>query len=302
MLKKLYLIGSPVAHSISPAFHNAVSTHRGQDIKYEAIDIKKDELKAFIHNIKNSSKDMYKNCIGFNVTSPHKVEIMQYMDELDDSALLTDSVNVVSIENKILKGYNTDVFGFEKMMINRGVSLQGKSVVILGTGGAAKAVVSACHHHNASCITVVSRNVKKAQNFIKKHLLRHNNRHAQPSMQHTNYSAMDYKCFNENTRYATNKTNQQKYGIIINATPLGMSNTIQQMPLINFNIIDKSCIFVDLIYSPVQTKLLRCAKENQHKVINGMDMLMYQAIKSYEIWTGETDLYHFSKSFFSQYE
>ncbi len=299
-IQKLYLIGHPVAHSLSPSMHNEFIKQKGLNLQYEAIDVLDKDLDAFILQIKDNASP----CIGFNVTSPYKVKIIEYLDKLDDTAKLTGSVNTVLIdrqicerntsngdylfrsenygknrknhqqnlvEKKSLKGYNTDVYGFLYMMEINGEIIKNKNIVIFGTGGAARAVASACHIKSAKNIYIVSRDRATAQQFIIQHISRHGN--------DIKYIPMDYKEFNQ----AVN--NHITFHIIINATPLGMTHLSDTMVDINFLNIDASITAIDLIYNPKQTKFLYMAEKNGNKTINGFDMLRYQGIKAFKLWT-----------------
>ena len=138
--KNLGVIGYPIKHSLSPVIQNAALSASGLDYAYIAMPIAPEDLKTAVFGLKAA------NFSGFNVTIPHKVTIMQYLDEIDDTAKFIGAVNTVKIENGRLYGYNTDVIGFINPLLKEGFALKDKTVVIFGAGGASRAIICGLIH------------------------------------------------------------------------------------------------------------------------------------------------------------
>ncbi len=245
-MKKLGLIGYPVGHSYSKMFFSdKFEKENLSDWAYELYPIEKiEKLKAFL----KSEPDL----VGFNVTVPYKVAVMNYLDEIDPEALIIGSVNTVQvIEDETgtkLKGYNTDVYGLEKSLIPL-VSHGIKKALILGTGGSARAVKFVLRNHNIP-YTSVSRQ-------------RHDTR-------------IQYEDIDEST--------MKEHNIIINATPVGMFPEVDDYPPIPYEYITSDHLLFDLIYNPEETVFLRKGRERGARTKNGLEMLRLQSDKCWAIW------------------
>lgn len=251
------LLGNPVEHSLSPALHNELCRLNGFDGVYAAFAPIKNDLGEAIRGLKALG------CIGFNVTYPYKADVISYLDEIDDDAKILNAVNTVLIKNNKLMGYNTDVHGFEQLLIKNDVFVQGQTVCVLGTGGASRAVAVALQKQGAEKIHFYSRSVKQ-NSFI---------------------DSLKNNLTIEQFTYEAFETHKDNYGIIINGTPLGMGDYKNIQPINPVNL-RKSTVVIDLIYNPKRTKLLTNAGENGYNIVNGYDMLYYQGLKAYSIWTG----------------
>jgi len=252
------LIGCPVEHSLSPKLHNAIYKKYGMDCVYLAFDIKKEELHDAINGFRALS------FVGFNVTVPHKQNVLQYIDELDKEAQAIGAVNTVKIENGRLKGYNTDGSGFIGSLKNRGVSVKGMNVLVLGAGGSARAICVYLAKEGANTINILNRTKSNAETLAE-HI-----RIYYPFININVIGKQDLKSLNPD--------------IIINTTSVGMWPMTDDSPLNEYNF-NSDQIVVDIIYSPLKTKLLKDASSAGCTVINGLDMLVGQAVKSIEIWT-----------------
>ena len=247
--KKLYgLIGYPLSHSFSQKYF------KNKFVKEKIFNC--DYLNFEIENI-NQIPDLlkkHKNLKGFNVTIPYKIKILNYLDEIDKEAEAIGAINTVKIINTpsklILKGYNTDVYGFSKSL-KKYLKPTHKKALILGNGGAAKAVDYALKKLNI-ITTIVSRKTSKNQKTL-------------------NYNQITEKIINNNK-------------IIINTTPLGMYPNINQLPELPYQFLSKTHILFDLIYNPSLTKFLLEAKKYSSQQINGEKMLKFQAEKSWKIF------------------
>ena len=249
------VIGDPIDHSLSPNIHNAAFRHLKLDHSYIAYKISAGELAAGIDSLKKIK------IAGFNVTIPHKIEIMKFLDDMDTTSKVIGAVNTVSNENGKLKGYNTDMIGFLAPIKKKNLTIKDSQVLLLGAGGAARAIVTAMIKEKASKITIVNRtqeNANKLADFAKK-----NGGNADAvSIQKANELIGDYK-------------------FIINSTSIGMKN--EPSPISTRNI-SKNSVVYDIVYQPINTDLIKKSKENGATIIYGYEMLLSQAACSFEIW------------------
>ncbi|MBU5590925.1 shikimate dehydrogenase [Clostridium sp. MSJ-4] len=243
------LIGKNIQYSLSPKIHNQYYKDNNINLNYKLFDMEEEEL---IHFLKNIDKKSY---VGFNVTIPYKQSIIEYLDEVTYPASLIGAVNTISIEGERLVGYNTDYFGFIDSLKCYDIRVQDKSALILGNGGAAKAVYYALKDLGVRNIDVAGRNVAK----IDKDFLLAGN-------------ILNLKSIKS----------LFKYDIIINCTPLGNINN-QVLP-INLKNFSGDLVIYDLNYSPKKTNILIEAEKLGLKTINGECMLEHQAYKSIDIW------------------
>lgn len=262
-IKNIYgLIGHPLGHSISPEIHNSFFKKDKINAVYLCFDVKPEMLKNAIDGIRAL------NIKGFNVTIPHKENIMKYLDKIDDQARMVGAVNTVINDAGFLTGYNTDVMGFIKTIENIDI----ESAAILGAGGAAKAIAAALIMCGTKRLGIFNRTTKKAADLCE--ILRKIN------------PDVELNCGNITDIY---KFRQR---ILINATPIGMWPNADLSPLNELP--DGVKTVYDLIYNPSETKLLKMAKEKHLKAVNGLGMLLYQAIFAYKIWTGIDEDYSFA--------
>lgn len=261
--KLLCLLGSPVEHTFSPAMHNASFLKMNINAAYMAFDIKTPEIKQTLDGLK---------AIGFmgaNVTIPHKINVMPYLDHIDEKAQLIGAVNTIVNKDKSLYGYNTDVDGFVESFKTQNITLKNKRVAVLGTGGASKAVVVGLLFEKVSNIDVFSRDIVKGKQFIK----------------NLNYceNKLSPKIYSEIGDGST-------YDIIINSTPLGM-HPHEGISVVDTSILGhEQTIFYDLIYNPLETEFLKKARETKRKTINGLDMLIFQGIYALKHWYPDIDV------------
>ena len=249
------VIGDPIDHSLSPNIHNAAFHHLKLDHTYIAYKIPAGELSAGIEALK-----AIKNT-GFNVTIPHKIEMMKFLDEMDTTCKLIGAVNTVLNEDGKLNGYNTDMIGFLDPIKKKNLTIKDSQVLLLGAGGAARAIVTAMVKEKAGKITIVNRtleNANKLAEFAKKI----GGNVDTVSIQEANKLITDYK-------------------FIINSTSIGMRN--EPSPISTENI-SKNSIVYDIVYQPINTDLIKKSKENGATIIYGYEMLLSQAACSFEIW------------------
>jgi shikimate dehydrogenase len=254
-----YIIGYPIEHTLSPTMHNAVFKALNIDATYTILKVKDDTLKDAVDALRIRSN-------GFNVTIPHKVRVIKYMDALDDSVVRVGAVNTVSNSDNILKGYNTDYYGFLQPIKNRGIDVKGMSALILGSGGAARAVISALMDEHIASITLAVRSSDERSDALTRSI---RNRGIECNV----------VILKDVSKYSYGKD------IIVNATPLGMKGISESIPLSSKDISSSSVVY-DLVYNPKDTQLIKHAKEAGATVIYGYEMLVEQGAKSLEIWLG----------------
>jgi shikimate dehydrogenase len=260
--EKIGILGWPVGHSLSPLMQNAAFESLHLDYVYVPLPVKAEYLAQAVAGLK---------ALGFtgaNVTIPHKVAIMPYLDEIDASAQFIGAVNTVVIKEGKCIGYNTDAQGFIQSLTTKNVMITGKSAVIMGAGGASKAVVCGLIQHGIDHITVGARNLIKVQEFVK----------GFPNV--TNIEGYDW---NESIF----KNRIKDCDILINCTPIGMSaNKKEELPIVWDNV-NSNTVVCDLIYNPPMTPFLKSAQNHGNKIINGAGMLVEQGALAFELWTGK---------------
>ncbi|XRP97115.1 shikimate dehydrogenase [Methanocaldococcus sp. 16A] len=258
--KVIGLIGHPVEHSFSPIIHNAAFKDKGLNYVYVAFDVLPENLKYVIDGAKALG------IVGFNVTIPHKIEIMKYLDEIDKDAQLLGAVNTIKIEDGKAIGYNTDGIGARMALEEEVGKVKDKNIVIFGAGGAARAVAFELAKDNN--IIIANRTVEKAENLAKEIAKKLN------------------KKFGEEVKFSGLDVDLKDIDIIINATPIGMYPNVDVEPIVKADKLREDMVVMDLIYNPLETVLLKEAKKVNAKTINGLGMLIYQGAVAFKIWTG----------------
>jgi len=258
--KVVGLIGHPVEHSFSPIMHNAAFKDKGLNYIYVAFDVLPENLKYVIDGAKALG------IVGFNVTIPHKIEIMKYLDEIDEDAQLIGAVNTIKIEDGKAIGYNTDGIGARKALEEEIGKVKGKNIVIYGAGGAARAVAFELAKDNN--IIIANRTVEKAEKLAKEIAEKLN------------------KKFGEEVKFSGLDVDLNGIDIIINATPIGMYPNVDAEPIVKAENMREDMVVMDLVYNPLETVLLKEAKKVNAKTINGLGMLIYQGAVAFKIWTG----------------
>ena len=261
---KLGIIGYPLTHSISAAVHKAGFESLGLEGSYDVMETSPEDL---INRIKYIKTNGYN---GFNVTIPLKVPMSLFLDEIDDYANIAGCVNTVKVlDDKSFMGYNTDIYGF-KTAIPTDIDLTGKTASILGTGGASRAAVVGLAEKGIKNIDFYTRNIinsRQAVDYVRAKF---------PNVEFNVYQIQNIRSLKDSA-------------IIINATPIGMKGFMaDEMPLDrkDFADLNPGTVFYDIVYNPMKTVLLRTAKEHGFRTIEGLDMLIYQAERAIEIWTG----------------
>jgi shikimate dehydrogenase len=257
-MRTFCIIGDPVNHSLSPAMHNAAFKSLNLDYLYIAYRVTSSELEASIASLRSVK------VAGFNVTIPHKTKVIGYLEEVDGLANSAGAVNTVVNLDGRFKGYNTDVQGFIQPLFDRGIDLCGKSVLLFGAGGSARAVVTALSNFgDIHKLVIADRTPAKCSELA--------------TIAHGN----GLKCSTANLEDA--KKIARDFDLIINATPIGLQS---DESVLNSENIARNSIVYDLVYRPVLTKLIENAREKGAVVIYGYEMLLEQGARAFEIWTG----------------
>ena len=246
-MKKYFVIGNPINHSLSPKLHNHWLKQNNINAVYEKIKLEENEIENFILKIKNQEIN------GCNVTVPFKKTVIPFLDKLTSEAEQTKSVNTISFHNGDLIGHNTDIGGFRKAINKLNYKVKDKKILILGAGGVVPSIIFALYKMEVSKITVSNRTYKKA----------------------------------ENLKSQFNKINIVNWGeipefdIIINATSLGLNNESIDLNISNTG---NGKLFYDVIYNPSETNFLKDGKKLGNQTENGKFMFIYQAFEAFKLW------------------
>ncbi|WP_440675627.1 shikimate dehydrogenase [Candidatus Pelagibacter sp. HIMB1593] len=248
-MKKYFVIGNPINHSLSPKLHNYWLKQNNINAVYEKIKLEEDEIENFILKIKKQEIN------GCNVTVPFKKIVIPYLDSLSLEAKQTKSVNTICFNDGQLIGHNTDIFGFQKAINSLNYKIQNKKILILGAGGVVPSLIVALNKMEPSEIIISNRTSKKA----------------------------------EDLKIQFNQINIVSWGevpdfdMIINATSLGLNNETIDL---NTSKIGKDKFFYDVIYNPKETNFLKLGKKMGNQTENGKLMFIYQAFEAFRLWHG----------------
>jgi len=257
------IIGDPVEHTMSPAMHNAAFQKMGLDYLYIPFRVAPEQLPQAVAGLKSL------NVAGFNVTIPHKVAVMPLLDGLDPLAEKIGAVNTVVNEDGKLRGYNTDAEGFYRVLLEQGFSLQGKNVVLLGAGGAARALAYILAEKGAR-LTILNRRQELdwAENI------------ARFILDDLNKEVKVFELGNISKALPG-------ADLLVNATSVGMSPADNASP-VPAPLLEKVPVVFDIVYNPLKTRLLKEAAAAGAQTISGIDMLAWQGALSFEKWTGKS--------------
>lgn len=258
------LFGNPVEHTLSPLIHNYLAEKMGHNLVYVPFQVDDHQVREAVEAVRALHLG------GVNVTVPHKSAVMEYLDELDDLAKKIGAVNTIVSKDGRLKGYNTDMPGLYRAMRSEGIEVKGEKIVILGAGGAARAVAMLCATYGAEHIYMLNRSLDKAEKIAEE---------VNGLFAKTVLTPMERK------DYA--KLPKQGY-LAIQATSVGLAPRCEDVVIEDKAFYDYIKIGVDLIYNPETTKFMRILQEQGKKTMNGLKMLLYQGIIAYELWNGCT--------------
>ena len=255
------VMGDPVAHSVSPAMHNAAFRELGLDYAYLPFNVGAADLGRAVDGIRAL------NLVGVNVTIPHKVAVIPLLDEVDPMALQIGAVNVIHNKGGRLAGSNTDAEGFLRLLGGHGIQPMDMRVAVLGAGGAARAACFALASRGA-VITILNRTADKAAGCAAEMAERTGRA----------FEALE-------TNPANLARALAKADLLVNATSIGMSPGLDRSP-VSRELLGRRHTVVDIIYNPVKTRLVRDAEKAGAVAIGGLDMLAWQGALAFEIWTG----------------
>jgi len=265
-MQKFGLIGYPLGHSLSAVIHKAGFESLGLNASYEILETKPEDL---VDRVKFLKHEHYS---GFNITIPLKLPIALFTQEVDKYADIAGAVNTVRINaDKTFSGFNTDALGFKKA-IPSDINLEGTTAALLGTGGASRAAILALSECGIKEIGVYTRSIPNAMDYM-------------------NYVRRKFPQIIFNAYQIEQVRDLSKYKILVNTTPIGMQGRSADMTPIEEPVLKTmkpDSIVYDVIYNPKKTILLKTAEKLGLRTINGLDMLIYQAMSAQEIWFGKT--------------
>jgi shikimate dehydrogenase len=257
------IIGDPIEHSMSPLMHNTAFKTLGLDYAYVPFKVKSLELRKAIEGIRGM------NLRGVNVTIPHKVAVMPLLDRIDPLAEKIGAINTIVNDDGILTGYNTDAAGFLQTLHERGIELAEKRVLLLGAGGAARAIGNILAAEKVKLIVLNRRQELSWAEDLARRLVQSYGADVEVG-----------ELTNENLKKAISDVD-----ILVNATSLGMSPDNDQTP-VPADLFPANITVFDIIYNPLPTRLLQEAKAAGARTIDGLEMLVQQGAVSFEKWTG----------------
>jgi shikimate dehydrogenase len=260
-MKKAFVIGHPIAHSRSPLIHNYWLKKYGLEGEYHKIDVAPDQLKTFVQSMREQG------FVGGNVTIPHKEMLISLCDELTPRAKRLKAVNTLWFENDKLYGDSTDGYGFIAHLDHMSPDwhLTTRHVVVMGAGGAARGILDALLEKNMTQITLINRDLSRAQMLLTDFKMH--------SPHPVKWNIAGYE--------ALNKT-LQNVDLLINTTSLGMKG--QPHLTIDLEPLPPHAIVYDIVYIPLETPLLKAAQSRGLKTVDGLGMLLYQAVPGFERW------------------
>ena len=248
-MKKYFVIGNPINHSLSPKLHNYWLKENNIDAIYDKKKIEEKNLQTIISEVKE------KKINGINVTVPFKRAVIPYLDKLSPEAEQTQSVNTIILSNDNLVGHNTDILGFDKAIKNLNFDMRGKKILILGAGGVVPSIIFALNKMNVSKIIISNRTKEKAEDL---------------KSQFHNLEVLEWGDIND-------------FDVIINATSLGLNKE----PInLDFSKFANNKLFYDVIYNPEETNFLKEGKKLGNRTENGKLMFIYQAFEAFKLWHG----------------
>lgn len=255
--KKAAVLGYPVSHSRSPRLHGYWLKHYGIDGSYEAIETPPEKLSE---TLKSLAQQGFAGC---NLTLPHKEEGLKLVDQADAASRVIGAVNTIVMKNGALLGSNTDAYGFMENLRQNGGAFSRERALVLGAGGAARAIVYALLEEGFESIAITNRTAGRAdalaEHFADNRL--------------------------ETVAWEKREKALQGVSLLVNTTSLGLHG---QPPLeLSLNGLPREALVTDIVYSPLQTPLLQAALEKGHRTVDGLGMLLYQAVPGFEAWFGK---------------
>ncbi len=266
-MNRLVVIGDPIEHSLSPIMQNAALRELGLDREFvfEKTRVKEEELKNFIKKVKQVKLVKPENIVGLNVTIPHKVAITKLLDELSEEAELIGAVNTIKKEGRKLIGFNTDGIGCINALKEKGFEIKNKKAVLLGAGGAARAIAFVLAQNGLRHLVIMNRTSEKAEELAKEVSTKTKARVTAANLANLSKALSDSD-------------------VLINATAVGMN---RDETLVTAELMQPNLVVFDIVYSPLKTKLLKEAEKAGAKIIDGLEMLVQQGAVAFELFTGK---------------
>jgi len=246
-MKKYFVIGNPIDHSLSPKLHNYWLKENNIDAIYDKKKIEEKDLQTTILEVKEKKTE------GINVTVPFKKSVISYLDKLSPEAEQTQSVNTIILTDDILVGHNTDISGFTRAIKDLNFNIEGKKVLILGAGGVVPSIIFALKNMNVQEIIISNRTREKAENL---------------KVLFNNLRIIEWGDLTD-------------FHMVINATSLGLNN---EKINLDFSSLGHDKLFYDVIYNPQETHFLKMGKQLGHRTENGKTMFVYQALEAFKLW------------------
>ena len=246
-MKKFFVIGNPIDHSLSPILQNYWLKENDIDATYDKIKLEDSQIKNFILDIKEQK------ITGCNVTVPFKKTVIPFLDKLSPEAEQTQSVNTIIFDNGDLVGHNTDIAGFDTAIKRLDFSIQDKKVLILGAGGVVPSIIFALKNMHVQEITISNRTREKAENL---------------KILFNDLKILEWG-------------NLTDANMVINATSLGLNNETMNL---DFSSLGPDRLFYDVVYNPHETNFLKTGKQLGYKTENGKTMFVYQALEAFKLW------------------
>ncbi len=256
------LIGNPVEHTLSPLIHNTLAARLGQELVYVPFHVEQGRLAEAVKGAEAL------NILGLNVTVPYKSEVIACLAEIDGLARNIGAVNTLVRTTDGYKGYNTDMEGLYRAMQSEGIKIEGEQIILLGAGGAARAVAWLCAAKGAEKVYLLNRTLDRAQT-VAEEVNASAGREAVRPMRLADYAVIP----------------EGKY-LAIQGTSVGLSPNNEDVVIADAAFYEKVHTGFDLIYNPWETKFMRLVKAHGGRAYNGLKMLLYQGIIAYELWNG----------------
>ena len=279
----LGIIGGNIEKSFSPFLHNKLLLHHSMNERYLPFQISLDQLPLMIEWMKVLKvKEM-------NVTAPFKEKIISFIDIVEEAAFRVGAMNTIVNKNGTLYGYNTDLVGFKRSLLDENsdnFGIKGKNAVVLGAGGAARAIIYILCQEGINKITIFNRTIKRAKKIKKEYLSLFP------------HSIIDVFPIND----ASLQSEIDRTDLLINATSLGAYPRLCQNPLPENILLNQHLFAYDLIYAPKKTAFLKQAEKAGARILNGEKMLVYQAVESFRLWSGIPTEKRFVKQLVQQLE
>lgn len=255
---KLFVIGNPIKHSMSPEIHNYWLRSYEINANYQILEVEEQELPGLVEKIRR------KELVGANVTLPYKTVIVKYLDQLDDTARMSGSVNTIYREQDKVVGSNTDGAGFLKTVEkDLHLNVEKKNFFIIGSGGASRGIIFSLCNTNIGKIIISNRNTKKARLLVEE-------------------MKEKQKFFPIFQQTWSDKIIPEEIDIVVNTTSFGLKENEELK--VDFRNLNENTVIYDIIYNPLETKFLKKAKSAQLTTVNGISMLVHQAAESFRKW------------------